>query len=426
MNIITKNKRRTTFFLALVIFYYFLLNKLNINVDYKNTIYIIVLLFSYYLVGIAKFTDFSYILKDFILSLFINSAGGIYLYLIYRDKKIFIYSIIFLLFQNILKVTILKIFLEHINIMIIDSGKYTKIIEKILLENKKYNYIGYVNDFEDKDDSCIGKISDIEAIAKDKKINKVIFTSREQIKKYAEIMVRLKIKGIIVIDYLSFLEREEGKVDVDKIDYFWLLMSEGFTSFNSHLQSRLKRVFDLVTSSILLVVSFPFILFTYVLVKTDGGPAFFKQKRIGIGGNEFEIIKFRSMKIHDPKKFSKYASETDDRITKIGHFIRKTRLDELPQLINVFRGEMSFVGPRPEWNELGREYEKHIKNYNLRYAVKPGITGWAQVKYFYSSNLEEVKTKLEYDLFYIKHQDLILDIVILFKTVKIVLFGKGI
>lgn len=167
-------------------------------------------------------------------------------------------------------------------------------------------------------------------------------------------------------------------------------------------------------------------IFTFILVKKDGGPAFFKQKRIGMNGKEFEIIKFRSMKVHDPSKFSKYASENDDRITKVGHFIRKTRLDELPQLINVFRGDMSFVGPRPEWNELGHDYEKKIKNYHLRYAVRPGITGWAQTMYFYSSTIEEVKEKLEYDLYYIKYQDLFLDIVILFKTVKIVIFGKGI
>lgn len=174
------------------------------------------------------------------------------------------------------------------------------------------------------------------------------------------------------------------------------------------------------------MVSFPFMIFTFILVKKDGGPAFFKQKRIGMKGKEFEIIKFRSMKVHDPSKFSKYASENDDRITKVGHFIRKTRLDELPQLINVFRGDMSFVGPRPEWNELGHDYEKKIKNYHLRYAVRPGITGWAQTMYFYSSTIEEVKEKLEYDLYYIKYQDLFLDIVILFKTVKIVIFGKGI
>ena len=131
------------------------------------------------------------------------------------------------------------------------------------------------------------------------------------------------------------------------------------------------------------------------------------------------------MKVHDPAKYSKYASEYDDRITKTGHFIRKTRLDELPQIINVINGDMSFVGPRPEWNELGRDYEKKIKNYHLRYAVRPGITGWAQTMYSYGASLDDAKVKLEYDLYYIKNQSLILDLMILFKTSKTVVFGKG-
>lgn len=180
-------------------------------------------------------------------------------------------------------------------------------------------------------------------------------------------------------------------------------------------------------------------IFTYLLVKCDIGfkylvlnprkifsnPALFKQKRIGYRGQEFEILKFRSMKIHDPKKYSKYASENDERITKIGKFIRKTRLDELPQIINVFKGDMSFVGPRPEWNELGHQYEKEIKNYNLRYAVQPGITGWAQTMYTYGASVNDAKIKLEYDLYYVKNCSLILDIIILFKTSKTMIFRKG-
>lgn len=212
-------------------------------------------------------------------------------------------------------------------------------------------------------------------------------------------------------------------------------MSDGFIVLNNTLQKRIKRFFDIVVSISMLVGTIPFIVITYILVKLDVGiknpikiiknPAFFKQKRIGMKGNEFEIIKFRSMRIHDPTKFSKYASEDDNRITSIGRFIRKTRLDELPQLINVLRGEMSFVGPRPEWNELGREYEKKIKNYKLRYAVQPGLTGWAQVMYSYGASIEDAEIKLEYDLYYIKHQDFVMDMIIFFKTCKTVIFRKG-
>ena len=247
------------------------------------------------------------------------------------------------------------------------------------------------------------------------------------------------MKGIKIIDYISFLEFSEGKIDIEKIDAMWVLMTDGFDTFSNKFQKRIKRIFDILVSLSILILFSPFILFTYILVKLDIGlkyllinplriiknPAFFRQKRIGKGGKEFEIIKFRSMKIHDPTKFSKYASECDDRITGIGKFIRKVRLDELPQLINVFKGEMSFVGPRPEWNELGREYEEKISNYKLRYAVQPGLTGWAQVMYSYGASLEDAKKKLEYDLYYIKYQDFILDLIIFFKTCKIVIFGKG-
>lgn len=146
---------------------------------------------------------------------------------------------------------------------------------------------------------------------------------------------------------------------------------------------------------------------------------------MGFKGKEFKIIKFRSMKVHDPNKYSKYASEHDDRITKVGTFIRKTRLDELPQVINVLRGDMSFVGPRPEWDALGKDYEKKIKNYHLRYAVRPGITGWAQTMFTYGASLDDAKTKLEYDIYYVKNQSLLLDIIILIKTAKTVLYRKG-
>ncbi len=126
-----------------------------------------------------------------------------------------------------------------------------------------------------------------------------------------------------------------------------------------------------------------------------------------------------------PKEHSKYAKKNDNRITWVGRFIRKTRLDELPQLINVLKGNMSFIGPRPEWDLLGRDYEKKINLYKLRYAVKPGLTGWAQVMYPYGENIEDAKRKLEYDIYYIKHQSFVLDIIILFKTIRVVIFGKG-
>ena len=159
---------------------------------------------------------------------------------------------------------------------------------------------------------------------------------------------------------------------------------------------------------------------------TSKGPIFFKQKRLGLKNMEFEIIKFRSMKIHDQNKFSKYADENDPRVTKFGKFIRKTRIDELPQLICILKGDMSFVGPRPEWDELCYEYMKDIPYYNLRHLIRPGMTGWAQVMYPYGISIEDAYKKLEYDLYYMKHQDIMFDLKIVFRTIKIVIFAKGI
>lgn len=428
MNHFLNFKVRMIYFFLLCVVYFLNLYYFDFY-DYKSIYLVIFILFlMYYLFDVANFDSYKVRIKKILTSVIINMAVFLLMYFLTRNIKSVYIFFIYTVAQIILKCSILYFDRENVRVLILgyDEIPTLKIVDIIKEKKNKYKYVGYVYEKEEKLENYLGKIEDIEEVVEKNNIQEIIFVSRKQVKVYADLVVKLKFKGITVVDYLGFLEREEGRVDVDKIDDLWVLMSTGFNSFNSKLQKRIKRAFDFIASLILLVVSFPFMIFTYILVKRDGGPAFFKQKRIGMNGKEFEIIKFRSMKVHDPNKFSKYASENDDRITKVGHFIRKTRLDELPQLINVFRGDMSFVGPRPEWNELGHDYEKKIKNYHLRYAVRPGITGWAQTMYFYSSTLEEVKEKLEYDLYYIKYQDLFLDIVVLFKTVKIVIFGKGI
>ena len=427
MNHLLNFKMRLVYFLLIGLAYEGGLFYLDIIKSRNAQLIILILFLLYYLFDISTFNSYKVNFKRIVTSIFINFCGFLILYWMRRDIKIVFFFLGFILIQIFFKYLLSFFNKENIRVLILGYDTPTsKIINALNKKNNKYEYVGYVHEEKEELDNYLGKVSDIEEIVKKYQIHQIIFTSRKQVKIYADTIVKLKLSGIAVSDYLGFLEKEEGKVDVDKIDSLWVLMTDGFTSFNNGLQRRIKRAFDIITSTILLIVSFPFMVFTFILVKRDGGPAFFKQKRIGMNGKEFEIIKFRSMKVHDPSKFSKYASEDDDRITKVGHFIRKTRLDELPQLINVFRGDMSFVGPRPEWNELGHDYEKKIKNYHLRYAVRPGITGWAQTMYFYSSTIEEVKEKLEYDLYYIKYQDLFLDIVILFKTVKIVIFGKGI
>ena len=428
-------KIRIIYFFVLFFLYRSIFVYLDLSINTAVYGIYILIAFFYYLLDLLNFNNCLYKTKDFIYSTSINFGGFCIFYFFYKKIE-FIHAFLFYdLFQNILRYLLLICNKKIVNIAIIDSGENTDKIADILEKNKQYNYIGYLNDEEKYKEKYLGKITDIEKIVKEKNIETIIFTSRKQIINYSNIITDLKLQGIKIIDYISFLEKCEGKIDTEKIDDLWIVMSDGFVVLNNTLQKRIKRFFDIVVSISMLTVTLPFIILTYILVKLDIGikspmkviknPAFFKQKRIGIKGNEFEIIKFRSMKIHDPTKFSKYASEDDNRITSVGKFIRKTRLDELPQLINVLRGEMSFVGPRPEWDELGREYEKKIKNYKLRYAVQPGLTGWAQVMYSYGASLEDAEIKLEYDLYYIKHQDFVMDMIIFFKTCKTVIFGKG-
>lgn len=430
-------KKRIIYFTILFITFreLFVLMNLSLNLAMYGICFL--LFFFYYLFDTINF-NFNFKKKDIFYSVIINFVGFSIFYFFYKENYLVLSLIGYTLIQNFLSYALHEKEKRVANTLIIGEKIDREVINRALENLDHYKYVGYISD-ENNEDNYLGKIEEIERIVEENNIENIIFTKIRRVKDNSDILLNLKLKGIRVVDYLTFLEEFEGKIDVDKIDSFWVLMTGGFNSFYNNLQKNLKRAFDLILSIGLFILFTPFMLFTYILVKFDVGakyifinpmkiiknPAFFMQKRIGYEGREFEIIKFRSMKIHDPNKYSKYASETDDRITKIGHFIRKTRLDELPQVINVIRGDMSFVGPRPEWNELGREYEKKIKNYHLRYSIRPGITGWAQTMFSYGASLDDAKVKLEYDLYYIKNQSFILDMIILFKTSKTILFRKG-
>jgi exopolysaccharide biosynthesis polyprenyl glycosylphosphotransferase len=205
----------------------------------------------------------------------------------------------------------------------------------------------------------------------------------------------------------------------------WLIFSEGFKT--SPLRLFLKRTNDLAHATALLILTLPLMLIVAVLIKLDSrGPVLYRQKRLGRNGQEFSVLKFRSMREDAEAGIGPtWASENDPRITRVGRVIRLLRIDELPQLINVFRGEMSFVGPRPEREHFIRRFEREIPYYGLRLVARPGITGWAQVEYRYASSDEDALEKLKYDLYYIKNSTLLFDFWIILKTVKVVLFGSG-
>ena len=423
------------FFYLLILFFIYRTIFIIMNLSINTSIYgmFLILSLAYYLLDCLNFNKNHYKSRDFIVSSAVNFVLFLIFYFFLKMEKMIIAFIAYDILQNLLFALILKIFKNHKKVLILGDEEPKDKIEKILKEEEKYTYIGFI---AENNPEALGTIENLKEIIEKNNVEEIIYTSRKQAKKYSEEIVELKLSGIEVTDYLTFLEQIEGKIDINKIDDLWVVTSSGFTVLNNSFQKRIKRLFDIVTAVLIFIPAFPFMVITYILVKFDVGikdpikilknPAFFKQKRIGVRGKEFEIIKFRSMKIHDPSRFSKYASEHDNRITKFGKFMRKMRLDELPQLINVLHGDMSFVGPRPEWNELGREYEKKIKNYKLRYGVVPGLTGWAQVMYPYGASVDDAERKLEYDLYYIKHQDFVLDLVVFFKTMKIVLFGKGI
>ena len=238
-------------------------------------------------------------------------------------------------------------------------------------------------------------------------------------------LLRIKTKGVHVNDFSSFLERETGRVDLDTVNPSWLIFSDGFSS-GRVVSSAVKRVFDITASLILLLLTFPIIAIFAVLVKLDSkGPAFFLQERVGLYGEPFHLIKLRSMRTDAEKDGAKWAEKNDPRITRLGRFIRKVRIDELPQTWSVLKGQMSFVGPRPEVPKFVDELQEEIPFFGERHMVKPGITGWAQINYPYGASSEDSRKKLEYDLYYAKNYTPFLDLVILLQTVRVILWPEG-
>jgi sugar transferase (PEP-CTERM system associated) len=239
-------------------------------------------------------------------------------------------------------------------------------------------------------------------------------------------LVVCKLNGIEVVDILTFFEREVGQIRVDFMEPRWLIFSEGFKQ--STMGDHIKRLFDLISSFILLLVASPFMILTILAIKIEEGfsaPVFYHQIRVGKGGIPFKVYKFRSMRTDAEASGAVWATKTDSRVTKVGAFIRKTRIDELPQIYNALNGSMSFVGPRPERPEFVETLASEIPYYHDRHLVKPGITGWAQLMYPYGASVNDSYQKQLYDLYYIKNRSIFLDFLILLQTVEIVLFGKG-
>lgn len=263
-------------------------------------------------------------------------------------------------------------------------------------------------------------------IAKEFSIKKIIVALQEKRGRFpTNELLKCRVKGIDILEGTSFYEMLTGKLIVKQINPAWLIFSEGFHKSNT--RRFLKRTTDLVLSFFGLLLLLPLITLISILIKIDSrGPVIFSQERVGENRKIYRVHKFRSMIVDAEKQSGPiWAKDDDERITRVGRFIRKLRIDEIPQLWNVLKGDMSFVGPRPERDFFIKKLEETIPYYSERFTVKPGITGWAQVCYGYGASVEDAVEKLNYDLFYIKNMSTFMDLMIVLRTIKIVLFGKG-
>ena len=239
-------------------------------------------------------------------------------------------------------------------------------------------------------------------------------------------LLRIKTTGVQVSDISSFLERETGRIDLQSVNPSWLIFSDGFSS-GQFVSSAAKRLFDIVASLAVLLLTLPVIVVTAIAIKLESrGPAFYRQHRVGRYNQPFSILKLRSMRSDaEVPGQAVWAQKGDSRITRVGRFIRLVRIDELPQCWSVLKGEMSFVGPRPERPQFVAELEREIPFYAERHMVKPGITGWAQINYPYGASTEDARHKLEYDLYYAKNYSPFLDLLIMLQTLRVVLWPEG-
>jgi sugar transferase (PEP-CTERM system associated) len=264
-------------------------------------------------------------------------------------------------------------------------------------------------------------------VVQEKRVDEIIVTLSERRGGILPLrdLLDCKLTGVRVLDIATHFERTLGQIRLDSLSAGWLVFGDGFDQ--GLLRAINKRIFDVVCSLILIVLTLPVMLVTAMLIALESkGPVFYSQERVGLSGQPFKVVKFRSMRTDAEKDGTpRWASANDDRITRVGRIIRKTRIDELPQLFGVLGGRMSLVGPRPERQFFVDQLTKDIPFYAVRHSVKPGVTGWAQVKYQYGASMEDAAEKLQYDLYYVKNHTLFLDLIVLFETVGVVLMRKG-
>ncbi|NWO19315.1 MULTISPECIES: sugar transferase [Leptotrichia] len=421
---------RILYIFILYMIYSLLLDKYDYVIKYLTSFIFILFIFVKFVFGQLDFYAERFRLKDVFINLGIDIAFSVILYAFWKRFDVFYMFGLIFVFQVAFRKIVCSIYMKKQNVLIFGSNHIKNNIQEDIINTLDYNYIGYISNNKSRATKyLIGRYDEMETIIAKNNVDILVIVKNiksPDFKKYLKRIFDLKINGLKIMTYEEFNEDIQKKIDINQINEEWLLESNGFDILNNEMQRNIKRGMDLILALILMVILSPLALITAIIIKFESkGPVIFKQTRIGENMKPFKVYKFRSMRLHDPNKYSKYTLDNDARVTKFGKFMRKTRIDELPQLWNILKGTMSFVGPRPEWNILAKEYAEQINYYNLRHLIKPGITGWAQVMFPYGESLDDARKKLEYDLYYLKHQDLILDVLIVAKTAKAVLFGKG-
>ncbi len=270
-----------------------------------------------------------------------------------------------------------------------------------------------------------GEALDVLAAARETEPDQIVVAPDERRGMDLRRLLDCKTAGYPVVQYLSFVEKEIRRIDLKRMELGWLVFSDGFT-FGA-MDRFLKRAFDLVASSLVLFFTAPLLLAAMVAIRLDSpGAVLYRQERVTIGGRTFKIMKLRTMRADAEAQGAVWAAQQDNRITRVGTFLRQSRIDELPQLVNILRGDMSFVGPRPERPIFIKELAEAIPLYNERHMVKAGLTGWAQINYPYGASIDDARSKLSYDLYYVKNFSILFDVIILLQTLRVVLWPSGV
>jgi sugar transferase (PEP-CTERM system associated) len=316
------------------------------------------------------------------------------------------------------------------NVLIVGTGPLARTLAQQILAQHDFAYriAGFVDDeptVAPSDPLVLGSTADLPRLLEKHHVDRIVVSLTDRRGKLPTAqLLHAKLSGVRVEDAATTYERITGKILTDGIKPSWLIFSDGFCP--SRGTRIVKRAFDLIVALAGIVLAAPLMLLTAIAVRLDSpGPILYRQDRVGENGRIFTLSKFRSMRADAESGTPIWAKDKDDRVTRVGRFIRLARLDELPQLWNVLRGDMSFVGPRPERPFFVEQLAAAIPFYMERHAVKPGVTGWAQVKYRYGSSIEDATEKLRYDLYYIKHLSIVFDLTIMIDTVKVILSGKG-